>query len=318
MHYDVFNGDADGVIALLQLRLAEPKESVQVTGVKRDISLLKRVDAHSGDTVTVLDISMEKNIEPLQRMLEAGAKVSYFDHHRPGEIPAHGALDATIDMDPNTCTALLVDAHLQGRYRLWAITAAYGDNMIATADKLAAEAGLSDEQAERLKEFGVLLNYNGYGAAVSDLHFAPEALYQALKEYENPFDAIADSDSPYHKLKAAYEADMAKAEASELLASDGHFAVYLLGDAAWCRRVSGVFGNELANRAPERAHAVLTLNDDGSYLVSVRAPLTNKEGADEVCCAFPTGGGRKGAAGINQLPADSLDAFIRTLSERYQ
>ena len=31
MHYDVFNGDTDGVIALLQLRLAEPKTSQLIT-----------------------------------------------------------------------------------------------------------------------------------------------------------------------------------------------------------------------------------------------------------------------------------------------
>jgi hypothetical protein len=43
-HYDVFNGDADGICALQQLRLAEPGTSVLVTGVKRDIGLLARVD----------------------------------------------------------------------------------------------------------------------------------------------------------------------------------------------------------------------------------------------------------------------------------
>ena len=39
---DVFNGDADGLCALHQLRLAEPRESVLVTGVKRDIALVER------------------------------------------------------------------------------------------------------------------------------------------------------------------------------------------------------------------------------------------------------------------------------------
>ena len=38
---DVFNGDADGLCALHQLRLAEPLADAQlVTGVKRDIALL--------------------------------------------------------------------------------------------------------------------------------------------------------------------------------------------------------------------------------------------------------------------------------------
>jgi len=54
--YDVFNGDADGICALLQLRHAEPVQSQLITGVKRDIKLLAQVDAASGDHVNVLDI----------------------------------------------------------------------------------------------------------------------------------------------------------------------------------------------------------------------------------------------------------------------
>ena len=67
MHYDVFNGDADGILALVQLRLHEPKQSTLVTGVKRDIALLKQVDVESVNSVTVLDISMEKNIDALNK-----------------------------------------------------------------------------------------------------------------------------------------------------------------------------------------------------------------------------------------------------------
>jgi hypothetical protein len=37
MQYDVFNGDADGICALVQLRLAKPIQSNLITGVKRDI-----------------------------------------------------------------------------------------------------------------------------------------------------------------------------------------------------------------------------------------------------------------------------------------
>jgi len=67
----------------------------------------------------------------------------------------------------------------------------------------------------------------------------------------------------------------------------------------------------LAQAAPERAHALLTRLDGGGYLVSVRAPLQRKEGADELCRQFPTGGGRKAAAGINHLPEDSFDDFSK-------
>jgi len=58
MHYDVFNGDADGIISLLQLRLAYPRTTTLVTGVKRDIKLLQRLNLQSRDSLTVLDISM--------------------------------------------------------------------------------------------------------------------------------------------------------------------------------------------------------------------------------------------------------------------
>ena len=54
--YDVFNGDADGICALVQLRLVEPRNSQLVTGVKRDISLLKQVNAEQGDSITVLEL----------------------------------------------------------------------------------------------------------------------------------------------------------------------------------------------------------------------------------------------------------------------
>ena len=68
-HYDVFNGDADGVCALHQLRLAYPADGQIITGVKRDITLLERVAAKPGDTITVLDISLDKNREALLALL---------------------------------------------------------------------------------------------------------------------------------------------------------------------------------------------------------------------------------------------------------
>ena len=60
--YDAFNGDADGICALIQLRLDEPRPDARlVTGVKRDIQLLNKVEVQPGDRVTALDISFDKN-----------------------------------------------------------------------------------------------------------------------------------------------------------------------------------------------------------------------------------------------------------------
>jgi len=71
------------------------------------------------------------------------------------------------------------------------------------------------------------------------------------------------------------------------------------------------------NKYPDRAHAVLTQNDNNGYLISVRAPLNNKTGADELCRQFESGGGRKAAAGINHLPESELPLFIERLTQQF-
>ena len=62
---------------------------------------------------------------------------------------------------------------------------------------------------------------------------------------------------------------------------------------------------------------MLTELGDGAFLVSVRAPLANRTGADDVCRQFDTGGGRKAAAGINHLAATEIERFIAVFSARY-
>ncbi|WP_028117926.1 hypothetical protein [Ferrimonas senticii] len=317
MHFDLFNGDADGILSLLQLRLAKPKSSTLITGVKRDIQLLKRVNAVAGDSITVLDISLDKNAEPLALLLQAGVTVEYFDHHQADKLTPHPNLTAHINTAANCCTALLVDNYLAGRYRRWAIVAAYGDNVVAVADKLAKQAGLTNRQAQQLRELGTLLNYNSYGDSVSDLHIAPTQLFSQLLPYACPLDFIAASDSPFRFLQQAFAEDMALAQQIQPLHVGEHSAVYDLGSQPWSRRISGVFGNTLANRYPRRAHAVLTGNADGSHRVSVRAPLANKIGADTLCSQFVGGGGRQAAAGINRLPAAQLSQFIQALINQY-
>jgi hypothetical protein len=317
MNYDVFNGDADGIIALLQLRLAFPKQSDLITGVKRDIALLKQVSAAEGDEITVLDISMEKNIEALNQNLATGAKVMYVDHHRSGDIPSVDNLDAHIDLDANTCTSLIVDALLKGQYHEWAITAAFGDNLIAKGNALAKAYGLTAEQTEQLKELGTLINYNGYGAVVSDLHFHPGALYQDFLQYPSPFSAIADKASPFYVLQRAYQQDMQNALEISPMHSSDKLTLIELPNQAWARRISGVFGNLLANQNPDSAHGVLTLNKDDTYTLSLRAPLNNKQGAGDICSTFATGGGRAAAAGINALPKAEIADFIKASEQHY-
>ena len=318
MDYDIFNGDADGIIALLQLRRAKPKDSQLITGVKRDISLLKNITTKSGDSVTALDISMEKNIDALNNHLEVGAKVLYVDHHRSGDIPVSDSLTAHINLDANSCTSLIVDELLNGKYHLWAITAAYGDNLIAKADELASAARLTSQQSEQLKELGTLINYNGYGSHVDDLHYHPKDLYLSLLPYESPFDVINDTNSAFYKLQTAYKSDMENALAIAPRYNGELFTLFELPNQAWARRISGVYGNLLANGNVSTAHGVLTENKDGTYTVSLRAPLNNKQGAGDICSQFATGGGRAAAAGINALDKVDIDRFIEAVEDYYR
>ncbi len=315
-YIDVFNGDADGICALHQLRLANPVDSILITGVKRDINLLKRVKADKGDKVTVLDISLDKNRENLIRLLDMGAEIIYFDHHFAGEIPAYANLETHIDTDANMCSSLLVNACLGGSYSAWAVTAAYGDNLYSAAEAAATPLGLTASQLEDLKLLGTCINYNGYGATLDDLIFRPDALYQLIRPYPNPFDFI-HNEAGYQYLLNGYQEDVAKAESTQpQYISDTH-GLYILPNAKWARRVSGVFANQLAQTNPDKAHAMLTQDAEGGYVVSVRAPLNNKTGADELCRRFETGGGRKAAAGINHLPEVEYERFMSAFIEAF-
>jgi hypothetical protein len=303
---------------LLQLRLAEPRVSKLITGVKRDIQLLQQVPANLATSVTVLDISMEKNLAALAGLLAQEIDVLYIDHHRTGLVPNSEHLTEIIDTDANTCTSLLVNQHLAGQYALWAIVAAFGDNMLKAAEQLSQQAGLSAKEQDQLKALGIYINYNGYGRTVDDLHIAPDALFTTLLNYPDPFTLINEANSIFTLLEQAYLSDMTQAKQANILHDDETLQVIELEDAPWSRRVSGVYGNELANQNPDKAHAVFTLNLDNTYTVSLRAPINNKLGAGELCAQFETGGGRAAAAGVNQLPKEKLGNFIALVSKYYQ
>jgi len=315
-YIDVFNGDADGLCALQQLRLADPQTSTLVTGPKRDISLLKRVSATRGDCVTVLDISLDKNREALVALLDQGVEIRYFDHHFAGEIPDHALLETHIDTSPEICTSLLVNEHLKGRYCAWAVTGAFGDNFHAQAQSAARPLTLSSAQLDQLCELGTLLNYNGYGEG-DEIFFRPAELFHALHPYADPFEFIS-SEKAFVVLRDGYRNDMAMMGAMKPELSEQRIALYILPDAPWARRSSGVFANDLVGRHPERAHAILTHLPGGGFQVSVRAPQNNLTGADTLCRAFPTGGGRKAAAGINLLQESDVDRFVSAFRQAYQ
>lgn len=317
-HIDVFNGDADGICALLQLRLAAPVDSELVTGVKRDISLLNRVAAGAGDRLTVLDVSLDKNRQPLLANIAAGAEVFYCDHHFAGDIPVADNFTARINTASDVCTSLLINGFLEGQFAEWAVVGAFGDNLRDSARRLAAGLDLDDELIGQYEKLGIYLNYNGYGADTDDLHFHPAKLYRLLSAYQSPRKFFSEAPQVFAQLQTGYDSDMQSASDAQALYVSDIAAVYLLPNEAWARRVSGVYSNDLANDNPDRAHAVLTVKANGNYLVSIRAPLNNKRGADEFCRQFATGGGRAAAAGINDLPQSDLNSFGERFAEFYR
>lgn len=317
MHYDIFNGDADGIFALHQYRLAHPLRDAQIiTGVKRDISLLSQVEDVQNCVLTVFDISLDSNRTSLGKILAAENSVLYFDHHYAGEIPTSASLTSRIDPSAETCTSIIVNQYLEGAFPFWAVCGAYGDNLHMVAHNLLKPIGLDANQENALMELGVLFNYNGYGADLSDLHFDPAELYLALQPYDNPFDFIENSPQ-LALLREGHADDMALAREQKPQSLTGKNRVYTFPNRPWARRVAGVFSNLKAREQQDSAHAIITENSDSTLRISVRAPLADRRDADTLCKSFPTGGGRAAAAGINALPAELIDNFLEAFQSTF-
>jgi len=318
---DVFNGDADGLFAAHQLRLAEPGPDPGavriVTGLKREIALLQRIDADAVDgdrlQLRVFDIALGRNRAALEKLLAAGATVRWFDHHHPGTIPEHPRLRTTIDTAPDVCTSLLVDRELRGAYRRWAVAAAFGDNLTEVAHALGAASGLTEGELAQLRELGEAVNYNGYGETFADVLIAPAALYARLAGFADPL-AFAAADPLISELAARRRTDLSTALQVAPWRESAAGAVFVLPDEGWSRRVLGTFANLLAERSSAGAVAVLRARGDGSYMASVRAPIDAPKGTDRLCRRFG-GDGRAGAGGIDRLAAEELDAFTRAFEQ---
>ncbi|MCG3858884.1 DHH family phosphoesterase [Psychrobacter sp. Ps2] len=321
-YIDVFNGDADGIFSLIQLRKSHPitayDKQILITGVKRDIALVSKIDENLANDaqITVLDVSFDKNDKDVKRVLEHCQSLFYCDHHKADKLFEHKNLKTVINTEPTVCTGLLINNMLNDKNVLWAVAAIYGDGLDNVASEHVKRLGLTQTQCEQLKELGILVNYNGYGNSVADLYFDPADLYQRLVNYDNPFEVVNDSESPYQLLKQGYEADIAKADASEQLVDDD-LIVVILEDAPWARRISGTYGNQLAATNLGKPVVIVTDNSKGSYAISLRAPKDNPYGASTICSQFNTGGGREGAAGINALPKNDLNKFVEVVRKYY-
>ncbi|MEY8215988.1 MAG: DHHA1 domain-containing protein, partial [Colwellia sp.] len=113
------------------------------------------------------------------------------------------------------------------------------------------------------------------------------------------------------------EQDMEKALAVKAFQESEKSAMFILPNERWARRISGVLGNELANRFPSRAHAILTernekIDGEVAYVASIRVPKNKSMDAAELASNFG-GGGRKGAAGIDSIVESRINDLFEVL-----
>jgi len=287
MRWFAYNGDADGICSMVQWGLVHGVEGKRITGVKRDIELLDRIHPKDGDDVIVMDISLARNHTMAQKLTQDGIDLTWFDHHLAGDNI--DSIIAYIDTSDNVCTARIVEQYL-GVESSWAQVALHGD-------------GLSKHSSNpEYKELGELLNYNGYGADLTDLHFHPDELMMLCLESKTPEQFMQ---SPaFTKLKQGFDSDISNADS--IIEQDGFF---LLPNEAWARRVVGVMAHRI-NEKGEGPHVIAI--DKGSTLqISIRG----QSGIGELCAMFG-GGGRATAGGIDNLPKAEITALMNEVNSR--
>ena len=311
VHYDVFNGDADGLCALVQMRLEDPKDGEIVTGVKRNIRLFQNLNLSKGDSILAMDISLARNHDLVIEALQKGVEITWIDHHLPGDEIENENLSTHIDVSPDVCTSVIVDRLLQGKRKSWAAVAAFGDSMTETGNSLCEQCGMIDE-INSLKRLGRLLNYNSYGRNIEDLWINPKKLFQSLLEAEDPLTFI-DTDE-YKLLSEGYDSDYSKAR--ECISSSEDKGFIILPNEAWAFRISGTLAHIIAEEEPDIPHIIATELENNALLISLRAPKNNPTGAGEICSRFG-GGGRAAAGGVDKLPMEYSADFINAVHARW-
>tara|TARA_Y100001958_G_C21125107_1_gene468064 strand:- start:14 stop:886 length:873 start_codon:yes stop_codon:yes gene_type:complete len=287
MRWYAYNGDADGICSMVQWGLVYGIEGHRVTGVKRDIELLERVNPNPDDQIIVMDISLARNHARAVELSSQGFDITWFDHHLAGE-PIDG-ITTNVDTSANVCTARIVEKFL-GVESDWAQVALHGDGLSVHSSK------------PEFKELGELLNYNGYGADLSDLHFHPDDLLLLCLQAKTPQNFMKTQ--AFMTLKNGFESDLSNAKNIEL--NNGY---YLLPNEAWARRVVGVMAHRI-NESGDGPH-VIAIDKGETLQVSIRGI----EGIGELCKMFG-GGGRATAGGIDALPKSEITALMKEVYSR--
>jgi hypothetical protein len=307
----VFNGDADGICAAHQLYLKNPLDFEAITGVKRDIALLKKIEQVSDADIAVLDIAIEKNLPSLKNLLDQNCRILWFDHHISHQQPEHENIEYHNETEADVNTSLLVSRYLGEPISPWTVVGLFGDNMRAAAEIIAENLGMDSSQISDLKRMGELLNYNAYGSTIDDLHFHPAEILERMKLYSDPL-VFLQSENIIDDLEVGHKEDFQKIEQVQWLTAN----IVRLPDEKWAHRVIGDYAYQLICDEPEKDFAVL-LTMGENYQVSIRASSKNNKNAGEFCLQFRTGGGRVSAAGINVLPATLLSYFVDQFNDYF-
>jgi hypothetical protein len=142
-------------------------------------------------------------------------------------------------------------------------------------------------------------------------------LAEDMIRYEEPLD-FGDRSAAYRRVADGYRQDMELARGLRPAAAVDGAVMLMLPNAPWARRASGTIANEVAKAHPKSAVAIVSAKTSGDYVVSIRVPRDSARPADVFCRGFPTGGGRKAAAGINHLPADRLAEFQKAFEGHFR
>lgn len=287
MRWYAYNGDADGICSMVQWGLVHGIEGKRVTGVKRDIELLERVNPNPGDEIIVMDISLARNHARAVELSSQGFDITWFDHHLAGE--PIDAISTHIDTSANVCTARIVEKFL-GVESDWAQVALHGDGLSVHSSK------------SEFKELGELLNYNGYGADLFDLHFHPDELLLLCLQAKTPQKFMEAQ--AFRTLKHGFESDLSNA--TNIQPRNGY---YPLPNEPWARRVVGVMAHRI-NESGDGPH-VIAIDKGETLQVSIRG----REGIGELCKMFG-GGGRATAGGIDALPKNEITALMKEVNSR--
>lgn len=328
----VFNGDADGLIAQYLLSIHLGKPNLRITGYKRDNQLLKKLPllaVSAASQLYVLDISVKQNLEYLLPLLNQGnVDVTWFDHHAPGDVPVHKNLKLHINQASTTCTAMIVNTFFGNRHPLWTAMALFGDNNAETAEAILKNQEVSIEEKSLLKKAGILLNYNAYAEKPGDALFEPADLAIRMDAFILESDSkaalkFARDQGIFAPLETQYLQDEIRFQNLQPIQVSENSQAYLVPNEPWARRFSATWVNALVSAKPAAALvalAILIEREDKSFSVSIRSPSKSMgeiKSAAELASEFVSGGGRKLAAGINQLEKSALPKFLDRFQKFY-